>query len=101
MKNMTFTGLEEENKAVTSKFMVYPNPINNGIINIKKLQYVPFDEVNIYDLTGNLIYTTDQITNDLDQYQIDISKLHLKPGLYVIHSATNEGPHYYEKVEIF
>jgi hypothetical protein len=102
MKSMTYTGTaEEEPGADKSIFEVYPNPNKNGIINIKNPQYIQFDKVRIYDLTGNLVYTKELFIKDLDQYQLDISGLHLKPGLYMIDILNKDGSNYHEKVEVF
>jgi hypothetical protein len=69
------TTSQEEPLYVTLK--VFPNPTQDGFIHLN----VPFDRVDIYDITGYLLIT---------RYSTDVVDLHgLKPGMYFMKTYLN------------
>ena len=61
---------------------IYPNP-NTGLVNIdlKSLEVV---DVNVYDLTGAIIYTDNNISADMYQFNLEAAK-----GVYIIEIKAN------------
>ncbi len=68
----------------TTNFMVYPNP-SKGIFNIKTKANISFN-VNVYDLTGKLIYTKSNAKTNNNTYQLDLSKY--ATGVYFLNLET-------------
>ena len=79
----SFVGIFENGQAI---FNIYPNP-SRGVFNVKFYENaIGKKSVNIFDLTGRLIYNT-VLYNEKD-FLIDISNKHL--GTYVLKISVNE-----------
>ncbi len=75
--NTTFTtGIKENIQNFTKDVIVYPNP-TNGIINIQKGPQIKNARIDIYDITGKIIYHQEFTEN-----QIIINLKGNKSGLY-------------------
>ena len=66
---------------------IYPNPATDWV-NIKNSKGLNLEQAIIYDLTGNLIFTT-QLNETKSEHQLDIS--HLNIGIYFVVIKTIEG----------
>ncbi|MGY8980290.1 MAG: zinc-dependent metalloprotease [Flavobacteriales bacterium] len=77
--NCTGTVSNENIKEIFYK--VYPNP-SNGIFNIESIYQI--DDIQIFDLVGNIIYTNNNLEN---RSIIDLSKF--RKGVYILHSTIN------------
>ena len=74
-------------------FRFYPNP-SMGSITIESDNFNPDDRIRIYDLTGKILYSKDNITED----KIYISGL--ERGVYIINIKSNEYE-YNEKLVVY
>ena len=76
-------------KTEISNLNVYPNPVNNGIINVSSsnLENNSKVVVNIYNVEGRLVYNNDKTING-NKFQVDISSS-LKGGIYYL-KVSNE-----------
>ncbi|MFN7313789.1 MAG: T9SS type A sorting domain-containing protein [Bacteroidota bacterium] len=83
-----YTGLNE----ITDPFnaVVYPNPAATAL----KINSVQAATVNVYDVLGTLIYTSN---NPANTHQIDVQ--HWKNGMYFVHIQTTQGT-VVKKVEV-
>jgi hypothetical protein len=72
-----------ENTSVDSQsqLMVFPNPTSNGILFIKLVSVSESATINIFDLTGRMIYTR-TFVNDSGIQQLYIPEL--KRGTYLV-----------------
>ena len=72
--------LSNENFENISQVAVYPNP-SNGIFNISLNNLQP-TSINVYDLTGKVVYTNQQISIVNNQTTIDLSAV--SNGIYFL-----------------
>lgn len=70
-------------ETISTSFTIYPNPVQSLLkINCENLR-----KVEVYDLSGRLVYSTSFETNDV-QKEIDLSSV--KPGIYFIKSTDSK-----------
>lgn len=101
MKSMTFTGFEEvATNAKEESIIIYPNPVRDGIIYITPPEHTQIDKVAIYDLAGVLIDEFILSSKDTNQYPLNLNKLKLNSGTYIIRILSNDANVYYKKIEI-
>lgn len=77
--NCAVLGVSEYNE---EKISIYPNPFND-FINIELKNYIKIEYINISDITGKIIYTSNTIDT-----KIDLSNL--KNGVYFLKIKSNE-----------
>lgn len=70
----------------SSKFNIYPNPVND-IVTIINKENISVEEIIVYNLNGKMIQNVK--FNQSTELQVDIS--HLKSGVYNLHLITNQG----------
>jgi hypothetical protein len=65
--------------------MVYPNPVKEGENTYIKSKY-PIDQIDMFDLTGNLFYTSKNISD----YNFSIINQSLPTGIYILKIHSNK-----------
>lgn len=74
---------------LSSNFSVYPNP-NKGTFNIQLKEAVSDFAINIYDVTGKSVYTTEFNQNSDLVKEIKINE-EISKGIYFMNIKTNDG----------
>lgn len=82
---VSFTSVLKVNDFLTSKFSVYPNPVNN-VINFSNDVNALIDTIDLTDLNGRVIKT---VKVDSTQGQISVSDL--SAGIYMMRISTDQG----------
>ncbi|KAA9338814.1 T9SS type A sorting domain-containing protein [Adhaeribacter soli] len=75
----------ESKKVAPAKLMAFPNPVNNGQLNLKLEKAMNENEiatVELLDLNGRLI--TSEILKGSQTIQVNLRKHNLKPGIYLV-----------------
>lgn len=65
--------------------MVYPNPVKEGENTYIKSKY-PIDQIDMFDMTGNLFYTSKNISD----YNFSIINQSLPTGIYILKIHSNK-----------
>lgn len=83
--------LEAVVEVVDKEVGVYPNP-NNGMftISVKSSTNLP-KEISVYDINGKLISRRENLNWFTANAVIDLSSLHLSPGIYYLRLKNDEG----------
>ena len=86
----TLTDISEEQNASSnnqSSYVIYPNP-TNGVLNIQTVSGVSFNEVQVYNLLGELV-----MSSKSDSWLIEksLNIEHLNDAVYMIKVNTNTG----------
>lgn len=85
----------KDNLLSKSELLIYPNPFSTTTtINFSNFQLLP-KSVSLYDLCGNLI-----MNYEITQPVLQISRGHLKNGLYILQVHTVDRNNIYHKIEI-
>lgn len=74
------------NDVISSKFNLYPNPVND-VVNISNEEHIGVNNVSVIDMNGRVVKTFE--FNNQSQVQMNISDL--KAGIYIFKISTNEG----------
>ena len=77
-----------------NKFLIYPNPTNNGIITIKSKSLNQKSKLNVFSLKGRLVYSEEILLTNTNQIQ---TKINLSAGVYIL-KLTNETGFYSQKL---
>ena len=75
-------GIEEEN----ASFLVYPNPVENGILNITSNTGIQFQNVSLFNIAGKIVYRTSESGT---QHQIPTQDF--ESGIYFVSIETSNG----------
>lgn len=78
----TMTSIEEENKP---HIQVYPNPTKQGEQTFIRSKY-PIQQIDVYDMTGNLFYTS----KNIDNYDFSLINQNLPKGTYILKIYSNK-----------
>lgn len=65
--------------------MVYPNPVKEGENTYIKSKY-PIDQIDMFDMTGNLFYTS----KNINDYNFSIINQSLPTGMYILKIHSNK-----------
>lgn len=74
------------NDVISSKFNLYPNPVND-VVTISNEEHIAVNNVSVIDMNGRVVKTFE--FNNQSQVQMNISDL--KAGIYIFKISTNEG----------
>lgn len=85
LDTVNLTSVLKVNDYLTSKFLVYPNPVNN-VINFSNDVNALIDTIDLTDLNGRVIKT---VKVDAAQGQISVSDL--SSGIYMMRISTDQG----------
>jgi len=83
---VTATSVMATDDFISSKFSVYPNPVNN-IVNISNNRAIQINKISITDINGRIVKSLN--FNGVVETQIPV--LELNTGLYFMNIDTNEG----------
>lgn len=81
----------DEDHSVVSDVLIYPNPSKGAItVDFGSLKDV---DLNMYNLSGQLIYSQQKIMTDTHQFEVDEPA-----GIYILEISTTNGNQYYKVV---
>lgn len=78
------SGVLSSKEYTQQHFKVYPNPVENSIVNIQLSSGTSLKEANLYDISGKFITSFNTKT-------LDVSKHKLKTGVYLLEVTTDKG----------